>query len=56
MAADRNEDVMEMVEEELRKDPETSNQELREKAEEIDSDIADLSARQFNARYPLQVK
>lgn len=56
MAVDRNEDVMEMVEEKLREDPEASNEELRRKAEKIDSDIAELSARQFNAWYPLQVK
>lgn len=47
---------METVEEELRKDPEISNEELRSKAEDIDPEFADLSARQFNARYPLQVK
>lgn len=56
MAVDRNEDVMEMVEEMLREDPGISNDALRRKAEGIDSGIAELSARQFNARYPLQVK
>lgn len=56
MTVDRNEAVMEMVEETLREDPDVSNEELRRKAAEIDSDIEELSARQFNARYPLQVK
>lgn len=56
MTVDRNEDVMEMVQETLREIPDASTQELKEKAEEIDDGIAELSARQFNARYPLQVK
>lgn len=56
MATDRNPDVMEMVEEELRKNPDISNKDLKLKAEDIDADIENLSARQFNARYPLQVK
>ena len=56
MATDRNPDVMEMVERELREDPDVSNKDLKLKAEEIDEEIEDLSARQFNARYPLQVK
>lgn len=56
MPVDRNEDVMEMVEEELRENPDISNDKLIEKAKEIEPDIAALSARQFNARYPLQVK
>lgn len=56
MAEDRNPDVMEMVEETLRDDPDYSTKDLKLKAEEIDGDIEDLSIRQFNARYPLQVK
>ncbi len=56
MAIDRNPDVMEMVERELRENPDVSNEDLKPKAEEIDEEIEDLSARQFNARYPLQVK
>lgn len=56
MAVDRNPEVMEMVEEELLEDPEISNRDLKLKAEEIDEEIGSLSARQFNARYPLQVK
>lgn len=53
---DRNADVMEMVEEKLRENPDISNKDLKLKAEEIDDGIEELSARQFNARYPLQVK
>lgn len=56
MAVDRNERVMEMVEEALREDPEVSNDELQERAAEIDPRIGELSPRSFNARYPLQVK
>lgn len=56
MSVDRSEDVMEMVEKELRDNPDISNEKLIEKANEIEADIAELSARQFNARYPLQVK
>ena len=56
MAVERNERVMEMVEEALRENPDVSNDELQERAAEIDPAIADLSARSFHARYPLQVK
>lgn len=56
MAVDRNERVMEMVEKELRKNPDVSNDELQERASEIDPRIGELSPRSFNARYPLQVK
>lgn len=56
MAVDRNERVMEMVEEAIRENPDVSNQELQERAAEIDPRIGDLSPRSFNARYPLQVK
>lgn len=56
MAVDRNERVMEMVEEALRENPDVSNDELQERASEIDPRIGELSPRSFNARYPLQVK
>lgn len=57
MAAKKsNEQVYEMVEKELRKNPDIDNADLYEKAKEIDKGIAKLSPRQFNARYPLQVK
>ena len=54
--ADVNEKVMAMIEKEIKANPDASNDELRQKAEKIDSSISKLSARQFNARYPLQVK
>lgn len=54
--ADINEKVLAMVEKEIRADPNVSNDELRAKAEKIDSSISKLGPRQFNARYPLQVK
>lgn len=48
--------VMEMVEKELKKNPDISNEELFEKAAKIDSSVKNLTLRQFHARYPLQVK
>lgn len=54
--ADANSKVMEMIEAELKKNADISNAELFEKATKIDKDIGKLSPRQFNARYPLQVK
>ncbi len=54
--AETNPEVMAMIKDELQKNPDISNQELFEKAQSVDPDIAKLSARQFNARYPLQVK
>lgn len=56
MAVDRNERVMEMIEKALRENPNVSNDELQERASEIDPRIGELSPRSFNARYPLQVK
>ncbi len=54
--ADANPAVMKMVESELTKNPDISNPELFEQAKEIDASIGELSPRQFNATYPLQVK
>jgi len=54
--AETVEDVMKMVERELGRDPDISNEALYEKARKIDGSIADLTLRQFHARYPLQVK
>lgn len=48
--------VMQMVEKELKKKPNVSNQVLFEKAQKIDASIGKLTLRQFHARYPLQVK
>jgi hypothetical protein len=54
--AEANPKVMEMISGELKKNPDVSNKELFEKAKSMDKAIAKLSPRQFNARYPLQVK
>lgn len=54
--ADTNPQVMEMVEKELKKNRDISNTELLEKAAKVDSNVEELTPRQFNARYPLQVK
>lgn len=54
--ADVNPRVMEMVEAELKENPGATTEELYEKAKKIDKGIGKLSNRQFNARYPLQVK
>lgn len=54
--AETNPKVMAMIERELGKDPSISNEALLEKAKKIDAAVGRLSARQFNARYPLQVK
>lgn len=54
--AETNPKVMAMIEAELAKDPSISNDELLAKAKKIDRSVGNLSARQFNARYPLQVK
>lgn len=54
--AEANPKVMEMIEGEIKKNPDISNPDLFEKAKSIDKSVAQLSARQFNAMYPLQVK
>lgn len=54
--AERNDEVMEMVGRELERQPNMELRELHEKAVEIDPSMAELTPRQFNARYPLQVK
>ncbi len=54
--ADVNAKVMKMVEDEIGKNPNVTTAELYEKAKKIDKGMEKLSARQFNARYPLQVK
>lgn len=48
--------IMQLVEKELEKNPDQSVDELFEKATKVDKSIEKLSKRQFNARYPLQVK
>lgn len=54
--ADVDEKVMTFVEETLKKRPKIQLEELFEKAKGVSDSIRDLSKRQFNARYPLQVK
>lgn len=54
--AERNAEVMEMVAQELERDPEISVDALFEKAKAVDPAIGDLSRRQFHARYPLPIK
>lgn len=51
-----NQQVLEMVEKEIRKNPDVDNETLFNKAVEKDKGVSKLSSRQFNARYPLQVK
>ena len=51
-----NEKVMEAVRQELEKNPNISNDELQAKVAKLDPSIAELTTRQFNARYPLQVR
>ncbi|NIY12253.1 MAG: hypothetical protein GWN02_30035, partial [Gemmatimonadetes bacterium] len=54
--ADANPKVMDMIRAELKKNPDVSNADLFEKAKTIDKSVGKLSPRQFNAKYPLQVK
>lgn len=51
-----DEKVMSLVQDELKKNPGASVDELYEKAESVAPGVSKLSKRQFNARYPLQVK
>jgi len=50
------EKVMAFVQEELARNPEVATSELFEMAKKIDSGVKNLSLRQFNARFPLQIK
>lgn len=51
-----NDRVMNMVREEIQKRPEITSQELFEKAKKLERGMRSLSARQFNATYPLQIR
>jgi hypothetical protein len=51
-----DEKVMEFVEDTLKKNPRIELEDLYERTKKFKSSIARLSRRQFNARYPLQVK
>lgn len=54
--AKTDEKVMAAVEAELEKNPDAALEQLYQKAQQVNKDVAKLSKRQFNARYPLQVK
>lgn len=54
--AERKDEIMSMVRDELKKDPDIENKALYAKAKKIDPAVDDLTLRQFHARYPLQVK
>jgi hypothetical protein len=51
-----DEKVMKFVEDALKKNPQIQLEDLFERTKKFKSSIARLSRRQFNARYPLQVK
>ena len=50
------EKVMAFVRSELSKTPDIATADLFEKAKEVDEGVKQLTLRQFNARFPLQVK
>jgi hypothetical protein len=54
--AETDEKVMAMVEDELKKNPGVSVDDLQRKAQGINKSVGSLTARQFHARYPLQIK
>lgn len=54
--ADIDEKVMDYVEEALEKSPDADLDELMEGAKKVSPSVDKLTRRQFNARYPLQVK
>lgn len=54
--AEIEEKVMRFVEEALKKSPKIPLDELFERAKKVSASVAKLNKRQFNARYPLQVK
>jgi hypothetical protein len=56
MMAKNEERVMQFVEAELERNPEVATSDLFEKAKKVDTGLSKLSLRQFNARFPLQVK
>ncbi len=54
--SNKKEKISQLVEEELKKDPNISTAALYEKAKSEHPSVGQLTLRQFNARYPLQVK
>lgn len=53
--ANINPKVMEFVENELKANPDARSSDLFEQAKKLEPSVAELSQRQFHARYPLQV-
>ncbi len=53
---DLKERVMYLVESLMERHPQMANQELQQEAAEVDPAIADLTLRQFYARFPLQIR
>lgn len=54
--AETNQKVMEMVRQAIQRKPDVATDELYKRAQKVDASVADLTLRQFHARYPLQVK
>lgn len=54
--AEVDEKVMKFVEETLKKSPDLELEEIFQRAKAVSPSVGELSKRQFNARYPLQVK
>jgi hypothetical protein len=54
--ADGSGKVMEMVREELQRNPGATTQELLDKAKKLDKTLGTMTVRQFHARFPLQIK
>jgi hypothetical protein len=54
--ADIDDKVMQVVEAELKKNPDATVDELLDVAKKVNKSVTDLTKRQFHARYPLQVK
>lgn len=54
--AKAEEKVMQFVKDELAAEPDVETSELFERAKKVDPSVRKLSLRQFNARYPLQIK
>jgi len=53
---DTNARITSMIKRALKKNPELKSTDLKARAERIDTGIADLTGRQFHARYVIQVR
>lgn len=51
-----NDRVLQMVKDEIERNPAVRTEELFERAKKLDKAVAGMSIRQFHARYPLQIK